>query len=452
MYSIKSIRILIGVVFLMIAFQGCISFPSETQIPTSEVVITKSAQSNATDDVSIQSTILQTKPSNIKTLPPSSNVSEKTAIPTSDGSTLETPPSGWLAFVSYGEFPDSIDLIHTSGRGWRSIFSDYAHPQSPFWSPDGQWIGFINERDDNSGTDIYIMRPDGSSMGRLTNTPTYKRATSWSPDGEMIVFSQTTYGSGGMEVDIFSVDVETQIVQQLTDTPGVNEHNPVYSPDGEKIAYTSVRDGDPKNIWYLMLMDSDGSNPRMIMETPVGGGSFAWSPNGKQIVFPSADECIDLYVFSLEGGDLQQLTHAPGSETSPAWASDGSWIAFTGTDVCTSASALGWEIFFIRPDRSGLTQITNHPQRHPVDPAWSPSTGLRIGQSYAITESGDLLNLRSMPSIAGESLGKLREGEEITVLEGPIEADDYLWWYVQVVDGGGEGWVAEIPGWFVKID
>jgi uncharacterized protein YgiM (DUF1202 family) len=106
----------------------------------------------------------------------------------------------------------------------------------------------------------------------------------------------------------------------------------------------------------------------------------------------------------------------------------------------------------LRPDGSDLTQLIDHPQRHPVDPAWSPLPDLRIDQSYVIKESGDLLNLHSAPSIDGESVEKLREGEKIIVIEGSVEANDYLWWYVQVGNSGQEGWVAEITGWFVNIN
>jgi hypothetical protein len=73
---------------------------------------------------------------------------------------------------------------------------------------------------------------------------------------------------------------------------------------------------------------------------------------------------------------------------------------------------------------------------------------LEVGKRFTITETGDGLKLRDAPNLNGSVNKTLRQGFAIEVLEGPVEADEYLWWRVRVVDGGAEGWVNEIPGWF----
>jgi len=83
-----------------------------------------------------------------------------------------------------------------------------------------------------------------------------------------------------------------------------------------------------------------------------------------------------------------------------------------------------------------------------MQPAWSPLPALQVGGTYAITELGGRLNLRLSPALDGEVVEKLHEGDEILVLEGPVEASQYLWWRVRLGDGDLEGWVAENPGWF----
>ena len=66
---------------------------------------------------------------------------------------------------------------------------------------------------------------------------------------------------------------------------------------------------------------------------------------------------------------------------------------------------------------------------------------------YTITAAGENLNLRAQPALDGQVLKMLPPGEEITILEGPSQADGYTWWRMQTKDGI-EGWAADIPDWY----
>ena len=80
------------------------------------------------------------------------------------------------------------------------------------WSPDGRSILFTSHRDHpDNYTDIYVMRPDGSGVKRLTHVRAYTPA--WSPDGDSIVFSAPR---------LFIMDPGGSDVIAL-DTPGVGE-------------------------------------------------------------------------------------------------------------------------------------------------------------------------------------------------------------------------------------
>jgi Tol biopolymer transport system component len=81
-----------------------------------------------------------------------------------------------VMYIAQTDGSKVVDLSDV-GEGWQVD-----------WSPDGRWILFTSHRDHpDNYTDVYVMRPDGSGIRRLTNNLGYTPA--WSPDGEHIVFS-----------------------------------------------------------------------------------------------------------------------------------------------------------------------------------------------------------------------------------------------------------------------
>jgi eukaryotic-like serine/threonine-protein kinase len=99
-----------------------------------------------------------------------------------------------------------------------------------------------------------------------------------------------------------------------------------YSPDGQKIAFGSIRSGT-EEIW---ICNTDGLKPRQL--TSMGGPQTAnprWSPNGEWIVFDSRKEgSADLYLISIDGSSQRRLTSDPGYEGEARWSRDGKWIYF----------------------------------------------------------------------------------------------------------------------------
>lgn len=67
--------------------------------------------------------------------------------------------------------------------------------------------------------------------------------------------------------------------------------------------------------------------------------------------------------------------------------------------------------------------------------------------TYTITEAGHDLNLRADPSLTGKILRKLQPGDGVTVLEGPVTANGYIWWKLKTEDST-EGWAVNIPEWY----
>jgi len=383
-------------------------------------------------------------------LTPTLTLPEPTPVvsPSAEQSLVE--PQGWLIFSAYGYTTGSsegLDISRANGLGWKNLLADGAHPQSPLWSPNGQWIAF-NRFVSDGGEDLYVMRPDGTGIRRLTYTHEREGGFSWSQDSKKILYASSEIVSDPPKLELkgmFLLDVQTGSSQRVFESLGTEIVMPAYSPDGKKIAF--LADSVFEHGFALMVMDVDGQHLQRLTEIPAAV-SYSWSPDGQKIVFTSTDAeyCQDLYIVDVDGANLFRLTNDKGNESSPRWSSDGEWIAFAASPDCVEAGDGTPRL--IRPDGSGLHKLNTPSQRYLYYGVWFPLPPLQTGQEFTITESGDALKLRAQPGLAAEVKLKLAQGTQILVIEGPVEMDDYLWWHIRLSGSQTEGWVAEIPGWF----
>src|SRR6266404_2941252 len=135
----------------------------------------------------------------------------------------------------------------------RKVMDDTAVATEPAFSPDGSRIAFTSTRDGNP--EIYVMDADGTSAGRLTNSPGLDGDASFTADGQAVVFHSQRTGHR----QIFQQPITSSDAVQLTQEPADNSQ-PTMSPDGETIAFVSNREGN-SHIW---LMSKDGSSQRPV--------------------------------------------------------------------------------------------------------------------------------------------------------------------------------------------
>ncbi|MEO8622167.1 MAG: hypothetical protein ABI625_13940 [bacterium] len=186
--------------------------------------------------------------------------------------------------------------------------------------------------------DIYTARPDGSELRRLTNYGVYTAEAVVSPDGKRIVFTSLKDG----DLDIYTMNVDGSDLKKLTTTPGY-DGGPWWSPDGTKIVYRAWHPtGDSLTVYRdllaqrlvrpnkmeLWVMNADGSNQTQI--THLGGANFgpSWTPDGKRLIFSSnykqpRSGNFDLYLVSLDGTGLEQITTHESFDGFPMFSPDG---------------------------------------------------------------------------------------------------------------------------------
>ncbi len=172
--------------------------------------------------------------------------------------------------------------------------------------------------------------------------------------------------------DIFVADINGNILQQLTDTPGYDAEATV-SPIGDKIVFTSIRTGDLE----LYTMNIDGSDVKQITnELGYDGGAF-FSPDGEKLIFrasrPKTDKeireykqllaeglvqpvAMELFICNVDGSDLKQITHLGGANWAPFFHPSGKKILFSSNHG--TEKGYPFNLFLINIDGSGLEQVT----------------------------------------------------------------------------------------------
>ena len=170
----------------------------------------------------------------------------------------------------------------------------------------------------------------------------------------------------------------------LTNSPGTDGFH-TWSPDGQKIAFLSTRDGNME----IHVMNADGSDPSRITNNSGTAGFPVWSPDGQQIAFVSnRDGNEEIYVMNADGsGEAANLTNNSANDHGPAWSPDGELLAFSSDRVGNP------EIYVMSPDGTGVTRLTNDlggvfVSRRGVFPVWSPD-----GEQIAFHSSRDRGNL-----------------------------------------------------------
>jgi len=254
------------------------------------------------------------------------------AVGLSSCSTTEQESEFVFAFASDRTGVGDIFALTQTGEIC-NLTDNSASDWDPAWDVSGETLAFTSHRSGNS--DIWLMDVSGlrikdgtvtpehnGAPRNLTNHPAWDYSPAWSPNGQSLAFVSERDG----DPEIFIQNLEGAEALQLTFNQGV-DHRPAWSPDGTYIAFAAVRNG----IEEIYRIRPDGTDEQLVTPHPVQGTSPVWSPDSRQLAFVgwNDDNQAGIYVV---GPELETLTNLYQSNSwlgSLSWSADGRWLTFT---------------------------------------------------------------------------------------------------------------------------
>jgi TolB protein len=170
-------------------------------------------------------------------------------------------------------------------------------------------------------TDIWSTNPDGSGATPLPGpTPENENAPVFSYDGQRIAFVRPE----GSDSEIFAMDANGGGATNLTNNNSADS-SPSFFPDG-RIAYGSSPGGDEE----IFVMNGDGSGQHNITNNgAIIDRAPAVSPDGTKIAFEHYDGAdLEIYLMKADGSGVQPLTDNPDADQLPSWSPDGRRISW----------------------------------------------------------------------------------------------------------------------------
>ena len=344
---------------------------------------------------------------------------------------LDIGPNGAIVFYRTNdarEFNVGF-MINPDGSGEHELLEQLV---SGVWSPDRRTLAFPWGDWETGKARPAVIHADGTGFAVLDSQPDLvldQIPIAWSPDGARIFLTGTGPESIVATSDVGLYSVRSSDGGELTHLVAVPDgfrELLAVSPEATHVLITRQRPDDTDR--YLYEVDIDGSHERKV--SPVDpdiqlidfdwwdDASEAWSPDGTRVAFSAADVSTDtpvsLWVSALDGKEPREIVGSDVGATTVRWSPDGKWIAFT------SKFRTGAQLWKVRPDGTGLKQLTNHDDgSYSVMPVWSPDSSRLLFQRQYGTGPITLWTMR------GDGT------EQVQLSATPLAADligGYAWW------------------------
>ena len=279
----------------------------------------------------------------------------------------KAPATAKIVFASNFEGKSDIHLMNPDGSQLVNITNHRSHDTSPVWSPTGEQILFVSDREQpRFHCDLYLMDADGRNLRRVFPMPAYRCAPTWSPDGKQIAYHiqeprgtfiyigtidgkneeavtrgrYPVWSPNGMEIafvgraewrqQLHILNLRTRKQKVLFPPPKIRESKirsaPTWSPAGDKLAFSwkhkvpleAFPDSDT-----IYIINRNGTGLKQIVhKAEVRAEAPVWSPRGNELLYQQFDDVRpqkkrnkQLFKITVNGGEPEQLTHTRWNKT-----------------------------------------------------------------------------------------------------------------------------------------
>ena len=234
---------------------------------------------------------------------------------------LTWTPDGRILYVSHDSGNADIWSMNADGSDRKQLTTDPHSDTWPVVSPDGRSIVFMSDR--TGAENIWRMDVDGGNQTRLTSEG-MEGYPVFTPDGEFIFYDSWNTGKRTIWKMPFASGQATQVISELSYVAAV-------SPDGRLLAYY--------NPDKIVVVPIDGGPPIKTFDGPSiktfhgDNNKIAWSPDGRALTYlVNHDFVPNLWIQPLDGGEPTQLTHFTSQGISSyAWSPDGKQLVVART-------------------------------------------------------------------------------------------------------------------------
>src|SRR6266576_3295999 len=247
-----------------------------------------------------------------------------------------SPDGRWVAYtVGYGDFKQDAFITQIwlaesdTGKSLQLTRGDRSST-NPRWSPDGRWLAFLSNRQEDKNQ-IFLISPLGGEAQQLTKSETAISNFAWSEDGQTIAYTAT--------------EPQPQPLKDRKDYLG---------------DYDVVRNGySYVHLWTLNItdaMNAAAAGKQRTKKKDFSVDSFNWSPDGASIVFsatmnPDLIQGVtsDIYLLKLNDDSVKKIVDLPGPDNGPRFSPDGRQIGFS--------SAMGNKVYFASNSRLAVVPV-----------------------------------------------------------------------------------------------
>ncbi|NWJ47155.1 MAG: PD40 domain-containing protein [Chloroflexi bacterium] len=306
------------------------SFPTHT---TTAAAVAAKIVATTESNLSIATTVAATTAS-AKTASATTAVASPTETPSPRIVDRSVTQRGWLLLTyTQGNGLPGIKKVNLSNRTEEIAIPAGANVSQGFWIPGQNNFVYVTEAD--KGINVI----NGSSSSRI--------ATGLNPnvssDGRMVYI--------GDDGELYLLDMRGRSSKLTQDRLG--KLGPTFSPDGSKIAYSSYTNG----LWQIWILNLNGGSQYQVTRLSDNARFPVWSPDGQKLAFNTTSRSDvytpkDIYVTDLSGNVYNIVSG--GQNGRPFWVED--YIFFNSDRDKTSGES---DIYAVHPDGSGRDRITS---------------------------------------------------------------------------------------------